>query len=109
MNTIVSMQAGDILFLGNKNSIVAVKIANGPLFIHHVERVKNLYLAGELDSCIGWQVYQSLTGLPFEEKTIGEKFIYINDFTRDFNRPEDYDREMKTTQNQEPDKSSGLF
>ena len=40
--------------------------------------------------CIGWQVYQSLQGLPFGERKIDGNYILIEDETRDFNVPLDY-------------------
>lgn len=95
MNTIISTQTGDMMFFGNGRSIVAIKVADGALFRHHVHRVRDLFLEGKIDKCIGWQVYQSFTGLPFGEKQIGEKFLVLEDGTEDFNSPEDYNRRTK--------------
>ena len=80
------------MFFGNGRSIVAIKVADGELFRRHVHRVRDLFLAGKIEKCIGWQVYQSFTGLPFGEKQIGEKFLVLEDGTEDFNSPEDYNR-----------------
>ena len=82
----------DILFFGNERAIVAVKVANGKLFKYHVDRVREKYLNGEIEKCIGWQVYQSFLNLPFGEKKIDAKFILLKDGTEDFNSPEDYNR-----------------
>ncbi len=87
--TIVETDAEDLLFFGNERSIVAVKVADAAIFSQHVNRVRELFLAGRIDKCIGWQVYQSFTGLPFGEKTMTEKYVFLTDDTRDFNSPED--------------------
>lgn len=88
MKTITGTPADDILFFGNEKAIIAVKVADGKLFRHHVDKVREMFLEGSLTSCKGWQVYQSFTGLP--PKTTGDKFIRIEDDSRDFNTPEDY-------------------
>lgn len=84
--------AEDLLFFGNERSIVAVKIADGELFRTHVDRVRRLFLEGKIEKCIGWQVYQSFSDLPFGEKKIAAKFVLLEDGTEDFNSPEDYNR-----------------
>jgi len=90
--TIVETDAEDLLFFGNERSIVAVKVADAAIFSQHVNRVRELFLAGRIDKCIGWQVYQSFTGLLFGEKTMTEKYVFLTDDTRDFNSPEDLKR-----------------
>ena len=89
---IINTEAEDILFFGNQRSIVAVKVADGELFRSHVDRVRQLFIEGKIEKCIGWQVYQSFTGLPFGEKKIESKYIILEDSTEDFNSPEDYNR-----------------
>ena len=71
---------------------MAVKVADGSLFKKHVDRVRQLYLDGKIEKCIGWQVYQSFMGLPFDEKRIESKYVVLKDGTEDFNSPEDYNR-----------------
>ena len=93
--TIIDTEAEDILFFGNRRSIVAVKVADGSLFKKHVDRVRQLYLDGKIEKCIGWQVYQSFMGLPFDEKRIESKYVVLKDGTEDFNSPEDFDRKTK--------------
>ena len=95
MSTIIATEADDMMFFGNGRSIVAIKVADGDLFRSHVHRVRDLFLEGKIAKCIGWQVYQSFTGLPFGEKQIGEKFLVLEDGTEDFNSPEDYNRRTK--------------
>ena len=89
---IADTPAEKLLFFGNERSIVAIKVADGALFRQHVDRVRALFLAGKIEKCIGWQVYQSFEGLPFGEKTIAADYILIQDGTEDFNAPEDYNR-----------------
>ena len=89
---IADTPAEKLLFFGNERSIVAIKVADGALFRQHVDRVRALFLAGKIEKCIGWQVYQSFEGLPFGEKTIAADYILIQDGTEDFNSPEDYNR-----------------
>lgn len=94
INTIVNSEVKDILFFGNEKSIVAVKAKDGALFKSHVDRVRKLFIDGKIEKCIGWQVYQSFTGLPFIEKIIGEKFVVISDNTEDFNTPDEYKKRV---------------
>lgn len=89
IDMIVREKNEDLLFFGNESAIVAVKVADGKLFAYHVNRVRKLYQEGKIDKCIGWQVYQSFMNLPFGEKKIAQKYIYMEDGTRDFNSPED--------------------
>ena len=90
--TIIKTEADDILFFGNRRSIVAIKVADGELFRGHVDRVRQLFMEGKIEKCIGWQVYQSFMGLPFGDKKIESKYIILEDSTEDFNSPEDYNR-----------------
>jgi hypothetical protein len=83
------MPVQELLFLGTERSIVAVKVADGQLFREHVHRVRGLFLRGEIEKCIGWQVYQSYMSLPFGEKKIAGNYVLLEDDTRDFNAPED--------------------
>ncbi len=92
IETVTATQAEDILFFGNERAIVAVKVADGGLFKAHVDKVRQLFLDGKIEKCIGWQVYQSFLGLPFGEKKIDAKFVLLKDGTEDFNSPEDYNR-----------------
>ena len=89
---IADTPAEKLLFFGNERSIVAIKVADGALVRQHVDRVRALFLAGKIEKCIGWQVYQSFEGLPFGEKTIAADYILIQDGTEDFNSPADYNR-----------------
>jgi len=91
MHLIVTTKTKDLMFFGNGKSIVAVKIINSNIFKKHVNNVRQLFLEGKIKQCIGWQVYQSFLGLPFDEKKVTDKYIYIDDDTKDFNSPKDLD------------------
>lgn len=90
--SVTGTTAEDLLFFGNPRSIVAIKVADGELFRSHVNNVRQLFLEGKIEKCIGWQVYQSFLSLPFGEKKIDAKFVLLEDGTEDFNSPEDYNR-----------------
>ena len=92
MDTVLNTETEEMIFFGNERSIVAIKIRDGELFRSHVDNVRKLFLEGKIDKCIGWQVYQSFTGLPFGEKKIGPAYIVLEDGTEDFNSPEDLNR-----------------
>lgn len=89
MERITKEDVEDILFFGNERSIVAIKVKDGELFRYHVNHVRQLFLQDKIKSCKGWQVYQSFLNLPYDEKQICEKYVYIKDQTRDFNSPKD--------------------
>jgi len=91
LSSIIKTETEDIMFFGNTKSIVAVKIKDSQLFKRHVDNVKNLFLAGKIDRCVGWQVYQSFTGQDFANKAKpAEKFVLLGEKTTDFNTPEEY-------------------
>ena len=89
MERITKEAVEDILFFGNERSIVAIKVKDGELFRYHVNHVRQLFLQDKIKSCKGWQVYQSFLNLPYDEKQICEKYVYIKDQTREFNSPKD--------------------
>lgn len=89
MDTIISTKTDGILFFGNSKSIVGIKVKDGQMFRQHVDRVRTLFLEKKIDTCKGWQVYQSYAGLEFGDKTPADCFVYIKDETRDFNTPKD--------------------
>lgn len=89
---IINTEAKDIMFFGNKKSIVAIKIKDSSLFKKHVANVKKLYLSKKIKNCKGWQVYQSFQNLEFDVKFIGEKFIVVDESTMDYNTPKEYEK-----------------
>lgn len=90
MKIIVEEKNDSLLFFGNSKSIVAIKVETGDIFREHVDRVRRLYLEGRIKKCIGWQVYESFSHMPFEKKQIGKNFVIVDQVTKDFNTPEEY-------------------
>ena len=87
---IINTPTDKILFFGNKNSIIAIKVDDKNLFKKHIDRVKQLFFEGKIKDCKGWHVYQSYENLKFDIKKIADDFIIISDNSRDYNTPEDY-------------------
>lgn len=79
-----------LLFVGSEKSICAVIIRDGALFKSLYERIRAMYLDGEIKECKGWQVYHLYAGLPLESREIGKGYLITDSFTRDFNSPDDY-------------------
>lgn len=90
LKTIINTPTDDILFFGSEMEIVGVKVVNKDLFFEHKNKVKQLYLNGEISRCIGWEVYKSLNELPLEEYAITDRFYLINDGTDDIDSPSNY-------------------
>lgn len=79
-----------LLFFGSERSICAVLVGSGELFRSLYLEVREKFVSGELNECKGWQVYHLYAGLPLDGRAIGESFVILDSFTRDFNTPEDY-------------------
>lgn len=95
MKTIVNTPTDEILFFGSHWEIFAIKIVNKKLFMEHKNRVKDLFLKGEINRCIGWEVYRSLHNIPFNEHIINDRYVKILDGTDDIDFPEDYEKFIK--------------
>jgi len=95
LKTIVNTPTDEILFFGSHWEIFAVKIVNKELFMKHKNRVKKLYLKGEIKRCIGWEVYRSLNEIPFDKHEIKDKYFLIEDGTDDIDYPQDYENFIK--------------
>lgn len=92
LKTIIKTKADPMMFFGNDRSIIAVKIGSGEVFKKHFDRIKELFLAGKISRCVGWQIYESFTGGPLESRQISGSFIKIYDGSRDFNTPDDFQK-----------------
>lgn len=92
IKSIIDSKADDLLFFGNDKSIVAIKVIDSKLFKRNIDRVKQLYLDGKINSCKGWQVYQSYQNLEFDKKSIADKFVVVDNKTIDYNTPEEYEK-----------------
>lgn len=88
---VLETETDDVVFFGNNKSIVAIKIKDGALFEQHVNRVRTLFLEGKISKCVGWQVYQSITGQEFSKKAeLEAQFVLLDEKTTDINTPEEY-------------------
>lgn len=89
---IIDEEPEDILFFGNETSIVAVKIRDAALFREQVEKVRRLYLNEKIRRCAGWEVYRLFTGQAMEgDVDLTDRFVFIDDETRDVDTPDDYE------------------
>lgn len=91
MKTIINTDADDIMFFGSEWEIFAIKIKDKELFYKHKHIVRDLYLTGVIDRCIGWEIYRSLHCINFNEHIIRERYTKILDGTDDIDYPEDYE------------------
>ena len=57
-----------------------------------IARVKQALATGEIKGCGGWSIYRHLQGLRLRNRRCPRNFLDINDFTEDFDVPQDYDR-----------------
>ena len=91
LREILDTENEDVLFFGNSKSIVAINVRNAAMFEEHVNNVRQLFLDGKIEKCVGWQVYQSITGQDFGKKAemVG-RFVILDSRTNDINTPEEY-------------------
>lgn len=90
IKTIINTPTDKLLFFGNKESIIAIKIEQKDVFKKHIDRVKKLFLDGKIKNCKGWHVYQSYENLKFDVKQIADDFVVIPNGTKNYNTPDDY-------------------
>lgn len=91
LEQILEAEIDDILFFGNTKSIVAIDVKDSAFFEKHVSNVRQLFIEGKIEKCVGWQVYQSITGQDFSKKAeLGDKFVVLDAKTTDINTPEEY-------------------
>lgn len=90
LEIIVQGPSQDVAFFGDDRSIVGVSCHDEHQFRFHLNNVREAYMSGRIDNCIGWQVYQSFVGQLFEQLMIGENFVRLAEhLTCGFNSPED--------------------
>ena len=89
---IINTPVDDCLFFGSTAEIFAIKIMNIPFFMEHKHRVKKLFMEGEIDRYIGWEIYRSIHSIPFNQHIITDRYKKILDGTDDIDYPEDYER-----------------
>ena len=61
----------------------------------NLHKVAEAYKAKSITSAGGWAHYRAMSGIPLGEHKIKDKFYNIDDWTDDFDKPEDYDRWTK--------------
>ncbi len=93
IKTIINTDTKDIQYFGSKYEIFAIKINQS--FIQSFFNIKNIikqkYLSGEINRCIGWETYRYLHNIPFDEHIITDHYTYILDGTDDIDYPDDYE------------------
>ena len=100
IKTIINTDTDDVLFFGGDWEIFAIKVKNTKHFLEEKQKVKDLYLRGEINRCIGWEIYRSLHNLligneyDYSRHIITDDYIKILDETFDFDTPEEYDEWM---------------
>jgi len=91
IKTIVNTETDDILFFGSEWEIFAIKVNNIENFYKHKNKIKELFLRGDVSRCIGWEVYKSIHNLSLDEHNITSDYIKILDGTDDIDYPQDYE------------------
>lgn len=97
IKTIVNTETTDIQYFGSNYEIFAIKIDQSFVsnFFNIKNTVKQKYLSGEINRCIGWETYRYLHHIPFEEHRITDHYTYILDGTDDIDYPNDYENFKK--------------
>ena len=97
MQTIIETDTDDILFFGSDWEIFAIKVKEINKFLNEKHKVKEKYMTGELNRCIGWEIYRSLHGLlmedeyDFDNHKLTDAYVKILDETCDFDYPAEYE------------------
>lgn len=97
---ICGIETQTMYFVGTSRAIVAVKVHDADMMRYHFTRIRNMHIAGQLDDCRGWQLYQSFTGQSFEKIRIEESFLKLDDGTQGFNCIEEYEKFIESRQKQ---------
>jgi hypothetical protein len=58
----------------------------------NLHKIASEYKNGNLKRCGGWEHYRAMAGLELNDHIIGERFFNIDDYTDDFDLPEDLSR-----------------
>lgn len=106
---IVTEPLDGIDFFGDEDGIIAVRSSSPDELRAHLARVRRLFLAGEIASCVGWQLYQSYVGLPFGGKAIGDRFHRTAGLAVGFNTPADLEAFEKWYAAETPDDRDAGF
>lgn len=83
--------------LGGENFAFSFYDEYNEYTISCLRKVLNAYLQKKIHRCGGWELYREIIGLPPTDKHIIKgSLINIEDFTDDFDYPEDYEIWMRT-------------
>lgn len=61
----------------------------------NLHKIANAYKNKQIKRCGGWEHYRAMAGIPLAEHKVGKRYYNIDDWTDDFDKPEDYDRWTK--------------
>ena len=96
LTQIATADVAELGFFGDERGIVAVRATDGAVLRAHLDRVRALFLAGEIDSCQGWQVYQSYRGVPLGAGRPCGGLTPLSAPVVGFNTPEEYEAFART-------------
>lgn len=92
IKTIIKNENKDVLFFGSMVEIFAIKVNDLDFFFYHKHRVKEIYMKGKLNRCIGWEIYKSIHKNLGWKQEIKGRYVKILDGTDDIDYPEDYEK-----------------
>lgn len=87
MKTIVKAHCNPFWFFGSDHEIFAVKVQDVEQFLKAKRKVKDLFMSGQIDRCIGWDVYRCINHIPFKQHKITRFYTRFIDETDDFDYP----------------------
>lgn len=86
-------------FFGDTEALVAVRVSNSQVFLSHLDKVRLLAITGVLPGARGWQLYQSLRGLPMQQQPVpaphlarDPSFQFPTGSVTNINRPADLNK-----------------
>ncbi len=107
MDTIVNYKEKDWRLFGREGASEHTGCGWGECFAQsfyteHIEKhremlhkIRDDYKAEKIYRCGGWEHYRAMEGFDLTEHKIGDKFYEIDDFTEDFDTPEDFTNFIK--------------
>lgn len=101
MSSIVKQNTDDIFFFGNQSELFAIKVINTKKFFQVKNLIKQKFLKGEIERCIGWEIFRYYNNMELqnfddfynilqEQYPNFKNFLAIDDLTTDFDYPSDY-------------------
>lgn len=102
LRRICQAETNGLRFVGNRNSIVALKVGSGDTMKDILQKLRFAYEDGHISECKGWQVFEFYTGLSQCEAAQSSRFIMLTDETRDFNEWHEYCRFLEERESCSP-------